>query len=63
MAVHGPFGLGNDVHQVAFDFFGICVSGEAESLIHAGHVRIDSEARDIEAVAKDDVGCFSSDTG
>lgn len=63
MTVHGPFGLGDDVHEIAFDFFGVGVSGEAEALIDAGHVSIDGEAGHFEAIAEDDVGCFSSDAG
>ncbi len=58
----GPFGLGDEFHEVLFDFDGIGVFGEVEAEGEAGDVGIDDDADVlVEGVAEDDVGGFSAD--
>jgi hypothetical protein len=62
MGEEGPVVLGDDFHQVLFDFDGIGVCGEVEALGEASDVGIDDDADIlVEGVSQDDIGGFSTD--
>jgi hypothetical protein len=58
----GPLVGGDEGHEVLFDFDGVGVGGQAETLREAGDVGIDDDADVLgEGVAEDDVGGFAAD--
>jgi len=55
--------FGNDGHQVEFDFVGVGVSCETESLRYAHDVSVHADGLPAEGVTENDIGRFSTDTG
>ena len=63
MAEVGPFLFGNEVHEIAFDLDGIGEFAEAKPAAEPANVGVHGDARDVEGVAEDDVGCLAGDAG
>jgi hypothetical protein len=61
VAEGSPFLLGQQIHEREFNFHGVHVASQAQATRHSSDVRIDRDARGIESVSEDDVGCFAAD--
>ena len=62
MAEHRPFLLGNQRHQILFDFMSISVFCETQPVAEAKDMRIHGDARNIIGVTQNDVGGLSAAT-
>jgi len=63
MAEVEPPVFGDEIHEIALDFFRVFVLGQAQTLTHTPDVRVDNDARNAESVAKDCVGGLAADPG
>src|SRR5262249_39441996 len=63
VAEHRPLFRRDQFHQVALDFFGVRMFGEAHAAAEAENVRVHGDAGDAEGVAEDDVGGLAADSG
>lgn len=59
-----PFGFGDELHEVLFDFYWVGLGGEAEFAGEAHDVGVDGDAFGfVVGAGEDDVGGFAGDTG
>ena len=58
-----PLRRGEKRAHVALDLVGVVALGQAKTLRHSTHVRINDNGRHIEARAEHDVGRLSADSG
>ena len=64
MGEHDPFVLREELHQFAFDDFGVVGFDESEKVGESGDVGVDNNAGgDAEPCTEDDAGGFSADAG
>ena len=58
-----PFRCGQQLLEVHFDFFGICMASEVQPPRHSFHVSIDHDRRLIERIPQQNVRGFTPDSG